>query len=127
MANNYMCLAAHTKLRFPKLGYYICSFRPRISWYSKLDALFHQSRVSRLISIGRRACSQWIVRRYLNEMVRSTIISKAESLGDQWVMLGAQDDAVVLWFEGRTCLTGEVATIPPISLSFFNPFCFPAN
>jgi len=43
-------------------------------------------------------------------------------------MLGAKDEAVVLWFEGRMGLTGDFATIPPFPFSFFsNPFCFPAN
>lgn len=57
-------------------------------------------------------------------MVQSTIISNMESLGDQWAVLGAQGEAVVLWFEGRTGLTGDFATIPPFSLSFSTHFAF---
>ena len=67
-------------------------------------------RVSRVIWDNNneiRRISQWLsdgmelARRDLDEVVRSTIISKMESLGDQWAMLDAKSEAVVLWFEEK--------------------------
>jgi len=67
-------------------------------------------RVSRVIWDNNneiRRISQWLSdgmelsRRDLDEVMRSTIISKMESLGDQWAMLDAKSEAVVLWFEEK--------------------------
>jgi len=67
-------------------------------------------RVSRIIQDNnreiRRIC-RWLsdgmklARKDLNEVVRCVVISKMESLGDQWVMLEAKNETVKHWFEER--------------------------
>ncbi|KAG0127185.1 hypothetical protein HOY82DRAFT_542069 [Tuber indicum] len=67
-------------------------------------------RVSRVVRDNnaeiRRICS-WLsdgiilAQEDLDDLVQSTVISKMESLGEQWALLQAKSEAVVSWFENK--------------------------